>query len=465
MVRFALFLILAFTIGCGTTATNLSHYTKVDKGLRAGNYEQALKELKSRSGYEEKDKVLYYLDLGMLYHYAGKYAESNLALEKAEIYIDELYTKSVSKAALSYLLNDNALDYAGEDYEDIYINLIKAFNYMELGMVDDVFVEINRLNHKLSVLEDKNVKLDQAYNRSKDSKIKIKSPSNKFYNDALGRYVSMRLYESLGKWDDADIDREMIKKAFVIQSSIYDFPQPELNMGAQQKGKVPVSLVSFAGLGLVKEAKTLYINTQPGMVILGTSKTGSGGDFNLQGLNSFAYPGLQGGYNFKFQLPILSKRESKVSRVEVVVVDTDGQQVVRSNLSLMEDFDNVMQSVFDLRYNRLVIKSVTRAIAKGIAGNMAKDVAKKQFGKNNVFVMLGGLALDLGVNATENADLRAARYLPSKGYIADVYLAPGVYSWKIKYYDDNGNLLKVDTQGERKVGYGKLDFYLSYCLE
>ena len=54
-------------------------------------------------------------------------------------------------------------------------------------MVDDVFVEIN----ELSVLEDKNAKLDRAYNKSKDSKIKIKAATNKFYT--MGRYISMRL--------------------------------------------------------------------------------------------------------------------------------------------------------------------------------------------------------------------------------------------------------------------------------
>jgi len=464
MVRFASLLVLIFTIGCGTTATNLSHYTKVDRGLHSQNYDLAIMELEKRDGYNEKDKVLYYLDLGMIYHYAGKYQKSNEALEKAEIYIDELYTKSVSKATLSYLLNDNALDYAGEDYEDIYINLIKAFNYMQLGLVDDVFVEINRLNHKLSVLEDKNAKLDRAYNQSKDSKIKIDAPSNKFYNDALGRYISMRLYEFLGKWDDARIDRQKIKKAFAVQTSIYDFPQPKLEARAPE-GKVAVNLVSLAGLGMVKEAKTLYINTQPGVAIIATSKTGRRGDFALNGLNTFAYPGLQGGYNFKFQLPYLVKRASKVSKVEVVAVDAQGREAIKQELALMEDFDKVVQSVFELSYTRLVIKSITRAISKGLAGELAKDVAKDKYGKDNIFVILGGLALDVGLNATENADLRTARYLPSKGYIGEVYLAPGVYSWVVNYYNENGKILKAEELGERRVDKKSLNFYQSYCVK
>ncbi len=464
MVRFLFYFSFIFLIGCGSAATNLSHYTPIDKGVMSGNYDLAIKKIESREGYNEKEKVLYYLDLGMVYHYAGKYAESNVALEKAEDYIDELYTKSVSKAALSYMLNDNALEYSGEDYEDIYINLIKAFNYLKLDLVDNAFVEINRLNHKLSVLEDKNRNLDAAYNQSKDSKVKIKSVTNKFYNDALGRFVSMKLYESLGKLDDANIDYNKIVKAFAVQNSIYDFPIPSLQKPySAPKNKVPLSLVSFAGLGQIKTAKTLYVHTQQNVAFYGTSKTNFGGKTELDNLEHFFWPGLQGGYNFKFQLPILQSRPSAVSRVEVLVKDSIGV-VAKQDLQLMEDFDKVVQSVFDLGYNRLVIKTITRAIVKGLAGEIAKKKAKEELG-DNVFVFLGGLALDAGLNATENADLRAARYLPSKGYISEIYLEPGEYDLVVNYYDNNNRLLKQDDLGKRRVGFGLTNFYQSYCLK
>ncbi len=465
MVRFLIYFSFIFLIGCGSAATNLSHYTPVDKGVMSGNYDVAIRNIQSRDGYDEKEKVLYYLDLGMVYHYAGKYAESNEALEKAERSIDELYTKSVSKAALSYMLNDNALEYSGEDYEDIYINLIKAFNYLKLGMVDDAFIEINRLNHKLSVLEAKNRKLDNAFNKSKDSKVKIDSPTNKFYNDALGRFVSMKLYESLGKLDDANIDYDKIEKAFAVQTSIYDFNAPSLQQPyTAPKDKVALSLVSFAGLGPIKVAKSLYVHTQPNIAFYGTSQTNSGGSTNLNNLEHFFWPGLQGGYNFKFQLPILQSRSSNVNRVEVLVMDSVGV-IARQDLQLMEDFDKVVQSVFELGYKRLVIKTITRAVVKGIAGELAKRKAKEKLGNDNILVFLGGLALDAGLNATENADLRAARYLPSKGYISEIYLEPGVYDLVVNYYDRNNNLLKQDDLGKKRVGFDLTNFYQSYCLE
>jgi len=93
--------------------------------------------------------------MGMLYHYDGDYVKSNEFLTEAEYAIEDLYTKSVGKAVASMLLNDNALDYFGEDYEDIYLNIFKALNYFHMNKSEDAFVEIRRVNNKLNLLEDK----------------------------------------------------------------------------------------------------------------------------------------------------------------------------------------------------------------------------------------------------------------------------------------------------------------------
>ena len=64
----------------------------------------------------------------MLHHYNGDFEQSNTLLSKAETAFDELYTKSIGRAAASMLLNDNILEYSGEDYEDIYLNIFKLFH-------------------------------------------------------------------------------------------------------------------------------------------------------------------------------------------------------------------------------------------------------------------------------------------------------------------------------------------------
>jgi len=161
--------------------------------------------------------------MGMLYHYCGDYEQSNEFLTEAEHAIEDLYTKSVGKATASLLLNDNALDYFGEDYEDIYLNIFKALNYLHMNKQEDAFVEIRRVNNKLNVLEDKYEEIAKQYNESKDKKKEFKIGDNKFHNSALARYLSMLIYQADGKYDDAMIDLAEIKEAFELQPIVYDF--------------------------------------------------------------------------------------------------------------------------------------------------------------------------------------------------------------------------------------------------
>jgi hypothetical protein len=171
-----LFILGALLInGCASVATRTAHFQKIEASVQQGNYADAIVQLENGKGnfYQKKERVLYYLDLGALHHYNGDYDKSNELLTEAENAIEELYTKSVSKAAASLLLNDNALDYSGEDYEDIYINIFKALNYLELEKFDEAFVEIRRINQKLNLLEDKYGKLIVAYSISEDAKTEV----------------------------------------------------------------------------------------------------------------------------------------------------------------------------------------------------------------------------------------------------------------------------------------------------
>jgi len=131
-------------VGCSYVSTNNVFFEETTQKVYNGNYPGAINSVinAKEDVYQLKDRVMYYLDLGMLYHFNGDYKLSNEFLTKAERAIEELYTKSISKAALSMALNDNALDYGGEDYEDIYLNIFKALNYINLNDPEDAFVEV-----------------------------------------------------------------------------------------------------------------------------------------------------------------------------------------------------------------------------------------------------------------------------------------------------------------------------------
>ncbi|MCX6836146.1 MAG: hypothetical protein NTW07_13660 [candidate division Zixibacteria bacterium] len=212
-------------------ATRVGFYEPIVAQARAGGYDSVvvgLEKARKDKQYGEKDRVVYFVDAGLAYHYAGRFDTSNARLSDAENAAEELFTKSISKAALSLVLNDNALDYSGEDYEILYTNLIKSLNYLERDNFDDAFVEIRRANLKLDLLEQKYADAAQVFQRAaekdKDSvKIKYEAKPVRFHNSAFARWLSMHMYAASGKVSDAELDRDLLKQAFETQPFIYGF--------------------------------------------------------------------------------------------------------------------------------------------------------------------------------------------------------------------------------------------------
>ncbi|HQT92759.1 MAG TPA: hypothetical protein PL001_12120, partial [Candidatus Kryptobacter bacterium] len=144
----ALFLFALLVSGC---AMSTGFYKNVDADVSANRFEKAAAVVKAnREKYGNNSSVLYNLEEGLLLHYAGDYSLSTEHLAAGEQEMDELYTKSISKIAGSFVLNDNELPYQGEDFEKVYVNLFMALNYAELGKLEDAIVEARKVDLKLN---------------------------------------------------------------------------------------------------------------------------------------------------------------------------------------------------------------------------------------------------------------------------------------------------------------------------
>ena len=140
----------------------------------------------------DNDQVLYNLDAGLLSHYAGDWNQSNKNFSAAEGLIEEYYSKSISQGVSSYFVNDMVVDYAGEDYEDIYTNFFMALNYIQLGNLEDAMVEIRRFDNKqklLSTKYDSQIEYAESELGSGYSSVSVQ-----FQNSAAARYLSMLMY-------------------------------------------------------------------------------------------------------------------------------------------------------------------------------------------------------------------------------------------------------------------------------
>ncbi len=443
---------LLFTAGCASMKTQTKQYKGTDVMLANRDIPGIIRQLdmKKERTYPAKDRVLYYLDMGMLHHYKGDYQKSNELLEQAEFAMEELYTKSVSKAAVSMLLNDNALDYSGEDYEDVYTNVFKALNYLHLNDFDAAFVEIRRINLKLDLLEDKHQKMAKELNTSKDKKSEFKAGTNKFHNSALGRWLSMSIYQVEGKRDDARIDYLKLGEAFETQPSIYNFSPPNLADPLQQVDSPVLHVVGLIGKSPYKKAKELHIKTfKDRIVVVAVDKS-------VDAVN-IHWPGINADYYFKFSLPYIVNDDSQIGKIKVVI---DG---ISHDLGRMEDVGNVAVQTFKVKEPIIFLKSVTRSVLKGIAAEAAKEKMKEK--NPGLTGSLMGLATDVGVYASENADLRISRFFPNLVLIADIPVSEGEHNVAVEYYHKNGNLLYRDDKGVINIKRNGLNLVESWHLQ
>ena len=121
--------LLLFLHGCGIAYSGyMSHSLK---RLEKGDYEGALGKLEKPDS--KTNKLLYYLEKGLILHYQGQYEASNLEFERAERLSDVLYTRSVSREVAALLSNDSVVAYRGEEFELALVHYYRAMNYQRLG--------------------------------------------------------------------------------------------------------------------------------------------------------------------------------------------------------------------------------------------------------------------------------------------------------------------------------------------
>jgi len=429
--------------GCAMLRTDKSHYAGMEKLLAKADYPAAIAQIEDAKAiaYTYKDRVVYYLDIGMLHHWNGEYAKSNEMLEKAERAIEENFTKSMTRSASSMIMNDNVLAYAGEDYEDIYLNAFKALNYLALGRNDEAFVEVRRINNKLVQLESKHEKVARKLSEAEEAQETFRPGKSHFQESALGRYLGMLLYRNDYKWDDVRIDLEKISKGWKLQPDLYTFPKPNFSRSTERirRPRARLNIIAFSGLAPDKKASTFYIHSEENMVVFAGSSENYLGKQNLSGLNVIPWQGINEGYHLKIQLPYMKKRPSRVGNIEVVVVNAANEKLQR-----LESLENVAVETFGIKKPVIYLKTIIRAVAKGLAAEQAKQDMTKNMDSGMAFFTR--LAADLAIDQTENADLRVSRFFPAEAAIREIHLDEGTYDVRINYYGAKGSLLHTDER-------------------
>jgi hypothetical protein len=354
---------------------------------------------KREKNYGPNRRLLFLLDSATVNMLCGNYVVSNDYFHRAEDLAEELWTRSVSREAASFLVNDYTIPYSGEDFERALINLFSAINYAVMGKNEDALVECRRLDANLSV-----------FNQKYENKSVYKE-------DAFGRYLSGIIYEAADDLNDAYIDYFKAYQAFRDYKRDYGTPVPlileedlvrtaeatqrsnelrsliDVAVGvpsyqdSRKLGKVVI--IHFTGTGPVKEEEKLSIPIERGTIPL-------------------AFP--------RFRVLPPSCRDGEVIAESV-------SQIEHSGSVLVEDINRIAVKDLNDRRGRVVAKVIGRAVVKQVAIDAAtKDIKdKNERDMAKVF-------LNLMSSALEKADTRSWRTLPGEIYLSRMFLPEGKYS-------------------------------------
>ncbi len=448
---------LLLCAGCANLETQRKHYEPVTAELKSGNTLAAAEKLEKAytdGKFPAKDRLLYYLDAGLLHYYAGDYDSSILRLQAGESAAEELFTKSIRRAAVSLLLNDNVLEYAGEDYEILYSNLICALAYLQKKDVEGSFVEIRRANLKLELLEQKYNEAARMLREGADKdtnqiNIDYQSKEVRFNNDAFARWLSMHLYAQAGKYDDARIDHDLLKEAFVTQPHIYNFTPPDVRYSADS-GKAILSVVGLSGLAPTKEAFTLRLRTDKQLdlvQILYTDSENKEVEYGHLPMN------VKEDYFFEFAIPRVAGRASAISKVRA---SANGKLL--GELSLIEDITTVAKETFEAKRSLIYLRSVARAVAKGLINHQQKSKVKD----DGLGGWLKKALVDVVTDLSEAADLRTTQYLPGRVQIADFQVEPGTYDVTVSFLDSYGSEIERRIMPQVTVSPGQFNLVQAF---
>ncbi|MFQ5529554.1 MAG: hypothetical protein ACE5FP_04330 [Gemmatimonadota bacterium] len=128
--------------------------------VRRERFEAAL-DLAEAEAADAGDDMLAALNFALVEHYAGHHESSNARLEAVDVQIEERFTKSVSKAALSLITSDRALEWLPSRFERPMIHVYGALGYLSLGEFDEAAVEARRLSRLLDDLAERDVAEDE----------------------------------------------------------------------------------------------------------------------------------------------------------------------------------------------------------------------------------------------------------------------------------------------------------------
>lgn len=460
-----IFCVLSLLGACGQTQM-LQTSGKIRAYMIDGNYPAALGTLRQskNEGFKEQDRVVFWMNEGMLLHLNGKYEESNTVLEKAEMRSKELYTKSISKGIKAAFTSDAATDYVGEDYENVLVNVVKSLNYLALGKFEESMVEARKINEKLALYNTRYARKN-VYNQDAFAHwlMGILFEMERSYDDARIAYVkALEVYQkdfaaNYGMKVPSYLPEDIIRASLLSQSS-EDVKQYRDQFGAglgttaeELKSKGEVILVHLNGEGPSKS--DFFVNCYFENAAVWFCDAEPGGEFMKKTTITVGK-----GTAIKVAFPELHVHApvNPLATISTAGVTAQSELALPISGIAVKTLADKMHRIFKDAIIRVITKTLTTKVA-GKVGSAAGGGDKKN--KPNMLGWFAEKATSVAMQATEEADKRAWTTLPSQIEIGRMLLPPGKYDLAIQLPHGGSRMIRGVT-----VAAGKRVFVTNLTL-
>lgn len=395
--------------GCASMQSHDKLASDVQSAGRTGGVPAALAQLEaSAKSEDDKTALLYNLERGELLRMDRRYEDSTNAFLLADIKVKEWEeTAKTDPSKLmgtvgAALISERLKNYEGQDYEKVWLTTRLAMNRVALGDFENARVDIKRTHEREAIIAEFRSKETVAAEEEAKSKgaaaggkelngypvETLNDPEvlalKNGYQNALSHYLAGFMYEVLG---ESGLAAPGYRKAIelkpetgVLEEGLRGLDNRTSFTWKRRQRMTDVLFVVEAGDAPARKPKafTIPVPTGRGMVTA-----------------SISYPVIE------------PSTDPLLTTLSAAGTDLKLEKVVDVNVMARRALKDEMPG--------MVLRGVTRAIAKGVTQNELQ----KRGG------LVGGLIGAVASAATEVADDRMWRMLPGRVYIARGYLPPG----------------------------------------
>jgi len=445
---------------------------KFSDATQKGDYLSTVTAIKKQPKlYGANNRFLFYMDIGMLYHYAGVYDSSISYLLKASRIYDDLFTRSVTNEGASLLTNDNIRPYRSKPYELTLLHQVLQFDYCAMGQPDEALVEARIMQLLFNEWERKN------------------AADNRYFTDGMFHYVTSIVYDEEGQTDDAMISLYKAVQAFrqgpvglPPELASYASSMLQKNNRAADADKLNIKTVS----GVKKNDKG-FENEQTEIVVIGFAGKGPAlvenewwGDWVRDGLlvlhhsgggkeetMAFPAPGLpnkeyeKAGKGEKTRLGTtlfikvaLPEVKTSPSHTAYFTVEGEGLSAPVSTY-IINDVDRQAEKQLQDAMGAIAARTVVRVVTRTIAAQEAKKRMETDSPIANLLINVG---TDVLSSQLEKADTRTCFFVPKTVQIARIPVNPGIHSITVIARDQGGRALTEKTFSAIEVKPHKKQF-------